>query len=507
MTPATVSPALLPWHRRAGLRTVAASAAGAGLLSVFFFCPRFWLWCFAGAPLGDLISLQPEFNRAFFVLQQLQDPWQRIDNLTHRVIEWRLFFPVIAHYLDLPATVFFALPHLGCLAALGAGAAWIWRETRDGVFTASATTLFATLSWFFVATGWLAYFDSWLLLALVTACAARSRCHLLIAAAVAPWIDERFILALPLCLGVRALTGVDGGRGTAAARWLIVGALPYLAIRLLAELTQARATGNSYWGSHVPFAAPADGLLLGFWHGLRLGWFAVGLALAAGLRGRHWLAVGGIGIGLIVNLAAADDLSRSASVAAPVVLAGMILAWRAGPGRATRLVLGLAAGNLLLPAAHIIATPRSASEPYHRETLLYLYAEQERARHPPAFASPEAYTRRGMEALQAGRLEQAAGQFDLALRVDPEFARARAHRGIVQYARGEKAAGLAELDRALERAPELFDVRLQRASFRQESGDLAGARADVTAALRTMPRDWPQRPAAEAFARRMGVAP
>lgn len=483
------------------------STVGAGLLSAFFFCPRYWLWCFAGAPLGDVISIQPEFNRAFFALQQLDAPWVRIDNLTHRVIEWRLFFPAVAHYLSLPPKVFLAMPHVGCLAALAAGAAWMWRETRDVVFTASGTVLVATASWFFVATGWLAYFDSWLVLALVTACAASKRWQLLAAAAMAPWIDERFVLALPLCLGVRALTGIDAARFPATVRWLVGGILPYLAIRLIAELADTRATSGSYWDSHIPFAAPAGGLVLGVWHGLRLGWIPVGFALASGLRGRCWLAVAGMVAGLIVNLGAADDLSRSASVAVPIAVAGMILAWRAGAARANRLLLFLAAGNLLLPAAHIIATPRSAYEPYHCEPLLYLYAEQERARQPPDFASPAVYTRRGMEALEADRLDVAAGQFELALRYDPDFARARAHRGIILYARGDKRAGLAEIDRALQRAPELYDVRLQRASFRQETGDVAGARADVSLALRTMPRDWPQRAAAEDFARRLGVGP
>src|SRR5262249_16721941 len=147
--------------------------------------------------------------------------------------------------------------------------------------------------------------------------------------------------------------------------------------------------------------------------------------------------------------------------------------------RSPRVLAILAAGNLLLPAAHIIATPRSKIEAYHRAPILYLYAEIEQSKRPPAFADPEVYTNRGMEALQAGRLDLAREQFEMALRYDPGFPRARAHRGIVMYATGQKQSGLAELDRALATAPELFDVRLQRASFRQEQGDLKGALEDV----------------------------
>ena len=224
-------------------------------------------------------------------------------------------------------------------------------------------------------------------------------------------------------------------------------------------------------------------------------------------RGRHWLALLGIAAGLLVNLAVADDLSRSASVAVPVLLVGLIRYWQAEKPRARRVLPFLCVGNLLLPAAHIMATPRSRVESYHRAPILYLYAEIEHASSPPEFASPAVYTRRGMEALQAGRFEDAGRQFELALRYDPEFARARAHRGILLYVRGQQVAGLAELDRALRTAPELFDVRLQRASFRQELGDVAGARADVREALRGMPADWPKRAEAEEFERRLAAQP
>jgi hypothetical protein len=131
-------------------------------LTTLFFSPRYWLWCFAGAPLRDVISIQPEFNRAFFALQQLHDPWQRIENLTHRVIEWDCCFRCWATISDSPTDgIWPAAP--GCLAALAAVAAWTWRTTHTVLITATATLLAATSSWYFVSTGWLAYFDSWLI--------------------------------------------------------------------------------------------------------------------------------------------------------------------------------------------------------------------------------------------------------------------------------------------------------------------------------------------------------
>ena len=56
--------------------------------------------------------------RAFHALRQLNDPWMPINDATNRVIEWRLFWPALAHMLGLSKGVYLALPHLGCVVAL-----------------------------------------------------------------------------------------------------------------------------------------------------------------------------------------------------------------------------------------------------------------------------------------------------------------------------------------------------------------------------------------------------
>jgi hypothetical protein len=493
--------AIVSWYRRA--LAVLGVALGAGALAIVFFAPRYWLWCFVGAPLPDLISIQPEFNRAFFALQQLHAPWERIQNLTHRVIEWRLFFPVLAHYARLPDIVYLALPQIGCVAALAAAVVWSWRLSGDRWITAAVALLVATSSWYFVSTGWIGYFDSWLILALLLATMSSSRWTLFAVALIAPWIDERLILTLPLCLGARALLAEPAEHIRRAAFSLAAGVAPYLLIRLGAEVFQLRTTSGAYWSEHVPFAAPLDGVLLGIWHGLRLGWIPVVVAFAAGLRDRRWFACLGIASSLAVNLAVADDFSRSMSVAVPLLFVGAWVLLRSRPRTARILLLGLALGNLLLPAAHIIATPRSSVERYHVLPVESAWAERRNAHMPPVFARPEEYSRRGMESLAAGRLTEAEGQFELALRFDPNFPWALAHRGMLRFVRGEKDAGMADISAALRAAPDMFDVRLQRASFRLELGDTKGALQDVRDALRAMPADWPNRAQAEQFERQL----
>jgi len=159
-----------------------------------------------------------------------------------------------------------------------------------------------------------------------------------------------------------------------------------------------------------------------------------------------------------------------------------------------------AIGNLVLPAAHIIATPASAAERFHSTRILNLPAEIERSKEPPHYASAFVYDQLGMEAFGAGDHARARVNFELALRFDPDFAKARADRGIVLYLEGNRDEGLAELSAAIGKAPWLYEARMQRATFRDQAGDTAGALEDVQAALGFMPADWPRRKDAEDFA-------
>jgi len=79
--------------------------------------------------------------------------------------------------------------------------------------------------------------------------------------------------------------------------------------------------------------------------------------------------------------------------------------------------------------------------------------------------------------------------FDLALRFDPEFARAKANRGIITFLAGDRTSGMADIDAALKRSPHLWEVRMRRAGFRRQLGDLQGALEDVELTLQTMPPD------------------
>jgi hypothetical protein len=486
---------------------IIGSAFLAAALSLIFFCPNFWLWRGLGIPVSNLLAC-PELHRLYFLLQQLAHPWSYLPDLAaynNIVIEWRLLFPVLGHYLGMSPTLFFALPHVGCVATLILVAYILHQRTGRFPIVLSGTLLAATCSWFFVSTAWLGYADSWLIFALVLASFAHSPRTLFVTALLAPWVDERFILALPLCLGIRVLMAPESAPVTwkalaPHALALVGGVAPYLVIRLGAELMGIRHTTVGYFSKGFVYDVPAGRLLLGFWQGLRAGWIMVAafFVLAWPNRRNPWrlAAIAGILVSLAVNLRAAGDLGRSASVAVPLLIGGILLAAQAWPRLAwwSLPLLGLA--NLLLPAEHVVAN--------FIEPIDNLRTELVRARHPPDLANPNFYLAQGSAALQQGSLPEARLDLDAAIALSPNFAEAFACRGIVLILMGQPASALTDLDRALALDPTLLDPLLDRAVARENTGDLAGARADLQELLRRAPADWPRRESAIAEMKNLG---
>ncbi|MDE3083930.1 MAG: hypothetical protein KGJ37_01760 [Verrucomicrobiota bacterium] len=181
-------------QRQAGavMMRLAGIALLAALFSLFRFSPNFSRWSALGTPF-----LLPEVARANDALRQLGHPLVHIDSYTNRVLQWRLFFPLLGHALHLPPKIYLALPHVGCLAVL----VFIVGLTRKHGFgwleSFAAAALLATCSWFFVSAGLLGFFDSWYVLGLLLLVFSEDVRWAASAVLIAPWIDERFVIMLP----------------------------------------------------------------------------------------------------------------------------------------------------------------------------------------------------------------------------------------------------------------------------------------------------------------------
>ena len=445
-------------------RWTIAAAALAFAFGIALFCPRYVLW--RGLDLPPALH-HPEINRAHFALQQIRDPFVPMASDSNRAMRWRLFFPLLAHYTGLERTAFFALPFIGCLLALGLIARVVLRETGNTALALLSAMLAATMSWFFVATGWLAYFDGWYMFGLVAMCGVRGRGVLVASCLLVPWIDERFVVALPLALAVRVALLEWRYREAVLVLALVA---PYILFR--AAMVAAGQDENS--ATHVEdhlavFPMGNEALLGGLWHGLRAGWLLVVscMALLYARGARYALAVGlTAGVALLVNGVLAWDYSRNVSVLLPCVLGGILLLARRHSNWALAAVALALLVNLLAPAKHINAAfsldIESVWHEWERETQL------------PDTVNPEAYNMKAIELADGDDALGAEAYFTYALT-------------------------LADADPV---ADEHFvaDVHWNRATLYLRAGRWAEARDDLVAALACAPADWQQRHLAEEYA-------
>jgi hypothetical protein len=381
---------------------LALLAIAAMLLIVWQFSPRYVVWAglrFPG-PVG-----YPETHRAYFTLLQLADPFIDIDNVSNKVIEWRLLFPVVFSTFNLPPALFLAMPWIGCALVLWYAAVMLWQRTGDLVLTGSAIVLLGSTSWFFTSTGWLAYFDSWYILGGLAIAFSRSRSVVLAAALLTPWVDERVLFMLPVCIAARLVVHwIDSARVLPDRRqWQLIGAAvapltAYALVRLVAALWFDQGS-QDYVSDFQARDYPAVPLALGTWMGLRLAWapiLAVPLLLAR--RCGQLAIIAGLSIvaGLLTALVLAGDVSRSMSMLLPVSLVGILLLHRYRSSSIARpILLGFAAGNLLLPATHVVTTFTIPIFPARYEVFHQLI-------HPPPQLDPTYHLSEAMLAFERG---------------------------------------------------------------------------------------------------------
>jgi hypothetical protein len=476
---------------RTQLLVPAAVSLAAFALVITFFAPRFMLW-----PWIDLDPAEnhpAEFNRAIDTLRQLKNPFVPVTNPTNRVINWRLLFPILGHYLHLPPWAFLGLPALGCLFVLAYVAHLVQRESGTWWAALAASALTATTSWFFVSTGWLAYFDSWCVLGLLVTAFGRSNVATGLACLLTPWVDERFVLALPLVLVVRVIAS-----GSSAARVLSDGlrfvslVLPYCVIRLVALATEQDHGSADHLRSHLATVHSGWVLAEGLWSGLRGLWAFVAVApallISKGRAAGAGLILAAVAGTLAVNVPLAHDLSRSASMIVPAAVLGIVLLVRARPALAGWPLAAALAFNLLTPARHVVET--------WGETVRInsLYSELVRRNHPPKRLAG-LYLDRATKLTEHRQLARALAAVDAALRINSDSVAGQMKRGFLLNNLERPVEAAACYDAAVRLAPRLPDVYRWRSRFYRTHGQLKAAEQDLRTAIEVSPTQSPDRAA------------
>ena len=275
--------------------------------------------------------------------------------------------PVAARALGLPDWATLGLAHLGCAALIGYLALLGRRLSPNAhpaaifgfCLTAGASAPFIT------SMGWLGYYDSLLAIALLTVAFTRIQLLIIAACLCAPWIDERFVLGLPLALLVRFSLNPQ----SPLSEWLKREALVPLALTLAYTALRLRLGGSGgsqtilQYLQQFVFEQPLSGLqrLFGAWSGLRLGWILAVIGLAAAFTSSSRLRSTLAPVLLItavltalISLHTALDLSRSTVLLLPLVPLGWIAASRMlHPRGLTIGALSLGLLSASLPAHHV----------------------------------------------------------------------------------------------------------------------------------------------------------
>jgi hypothetical protein len=471
-------------------------AITAGIISTFFFCPRYQYW--KGIVLTDG-PIATDYGRAVATFRQVDNPWAPIAYPMHKVIAWRLLFPLVWHYLSLPSWLLLIMPHIGCVLTLWL-AAWLTQNRLDDWgYTWMSVALSAMLPWFFVSTGWLGYFDSWLALGMLTVSFVPSPWALACACLLTPWIDERFVLALPLCLIVRViiLHGIDRIPLRQLFRDSIlvaVASLVYPAIRLAALVRGDLITSNyvsSHWDEiqRVPWTDFLEGL----WSGYRAAWVVILGGIYFWWRRAGWLwgaaFLAAIAISAIGSLFIAADMSRSTMIVLPALLLGIWMCHTLQPKTFKWALPAALAANLLLPAAHVMWNMRIP--------IYYFHAV--RAFKTPSFLDPQVYLQQGQASLEQGKLTEANTAFETALKLDDRFAPAVVYRGLTRLRQDDLTGASRDAQLALTFEPGSPDALFVRALIAKRRDDTASAKADVQSALKKAPADWSLRSQAQGF--------
>ena len=476
------------WLRSRSLKIV-VSAVAAFFAINYFFCPRFVIW--KGLDLPDAWYF-PELNRAVDALRQNRNPFAPIDHPSNDVLQWRLMFPLMAYCLAIPDSVYLVIPHIGCVVTLGWVAKLMLDSTGSGWFAFLGAIMMGTTSWFFVSTGWLAYFDSWYILGLLLTAFHPARWLLVASCLLVPWIDERFVLALPLAICVRTIffkRNFQISHIPFLYDVLVVCStiLPWVAFRAVL-IYQAKDSSPSATVWQTPLGQPGIywTVLDGWWNGLRGLWGYIIVYYAISMYRGKILPIALITMttvmALVLNLRFAGDFSRSVSNITPLVLLGVLesihypkFAWK-------KLLYVIVAVNLILPASHVVSA--------FKIPIFYWPYEKYHLRNPPVEFTAKFYNDRGVKAWLAKDGVSSLQNLSTAIRLDPMFAEGYLNRGIIESQLSRFDEAESDMRRATKLNPTFYVAQMELAQLLMKKGDKAEAVLLLQAILANAPETF-----------------
>ena len=311
-------------------------------------------------------------GRGYYVLRQAADLSDPVDNVDHKIIRWRLLFPALGHFLHLPSWGVLGLSQVGACGLVLAATFIGWGRSKNSRRPLLGAFCFALIAGatapFITGMGLLGYYDAWLALGLLAVALGESRTLGALACMLTPWVDERFVIGLPLALMVRywSRPADDAGDGRSWWRKQALGPVVIVGVYTLIRIGLGGSGGSQTIGQYVQRFILGENLsvldrLKGALAGLRVAWLLTLLAVLAPRpwspfpNGRHqWGFAAIMFVTSGVSLFSAVDLGRSMGLLVVVLPLGWMTLDRCGPRVSGFLAPLLAVLSLSLPAYHVI---------------------------------------------------------------------------------------------------------------------------------------------------------
>ncbi len=467
---------------------------------LFVFSPplgAFFAWHRA-PELGAMV----ETRRGANVLWQAEHLGAPLPDPLHGAIQWRLLFPALGGLLALPAPVLFGLAEVGGLLALAFVVTVLRRRGVGWLECAAGSVVFGAAAWWLTSVSWLGYFDTWVVLALLLVAFAESRWLVWTACLLAPWVDERFVLGVPVAWLCRlALASPEETAQLKRDALIVAGLLGAFVIVRLGVLS-GRSGPQARVGEYLDWlklgGTPWIRFIFGIWEGLRTGWFFVGAALVLLPRAQGLRLGVAVTIVALVSLATAQDFGRSLMFVAPVVLLGLVLALK-NSQRWTRYALrGGAMATLVLPA-YLVVSDRVSP-------VFYLYHELANLDSRPTLLMADAHELQGVRAMEGGDPAEALRELTLAIALAENPTSASKHRGLLAISFGKWDEARKDFTRMTEYEPRNPEGWFLRAQAGLALRDTEAARNDFAQAQAVATGDWAKRPDVVRFAAKLGAA-
>jgi hypothetical protein len=469
-------------------------ALGVFFLLLFFFSPAWSALRLQGhAVVGHMI----EIRRGHAVLAQMNQPGAPVEDVLHAVIQWRILFPAIGHFLGLSPVAFFSLAPIGAILTLGYLVILLRRHALNWLDTAFAVFSFGGCAWFFTTTGWLGYFDAWVILALLLVSSHPSSVVLAIACVLTPWIDERFVMAAPLALLCRYLfiSHVSSRSSSHTYRLGIDLILPAIIVAIFVYVRLGVLGGASSGGATIRGYLEKQKMLnggpliaWGIWEGLRASWLFVACAIVIIWRrsSNHGaLLVLALFSLALIGLITAQDYGRSIAMLAPAAALGAVLLAQLQPSR-LRPALAISAGiTALVPGYHVM---NDQAKP-----IFYLPYELTALKQLTQFDRPEAYQLHAMLLQEQGDFQNAEIYLANAIVVAKNPASAARQRGRLLTLSNRPKDALIDFSIALEYERGNPDAWLDRSKAFLAMGDKEAAKSDFEKARSLAPPAWLKR--------------